>query len=79
MLEESSIIQALDELNRWQERYENLREQLACAPKTVIHNRAGDLKRLEYQVLYYQNLVREMKRELNPPKTVHFMHRMNNP
>ncbi len=79
MLEESSIIQALDELNRWQERYETLRRQLAAAPRTVILHRANDLKRLEQQVLYYQNLVKEMKRELNPPKTVEFMHRINVP
>ncbi len=79
MLEESSIIQALDELDRWQLRYDNLRQQLALAPRSVINNRANDLKRIEHQILYYQNLVRDMKRQLNPPKTVEFMHRINNP
>jgi len=77
MLDETSIILALDELNRWQDRYDHLRQYLAYAPRSERYHRIDDLKRLEQQVIYYQDLIREMKREFNPPKAIQLMSVMN--
>ncbi|MCA1812728.1 MAG: hypothetical protein LC624_02110 [Halobacteriales archaeon] len=52
-MREQAILEALRELDRWQEREVQLGEEL---------------RKAQSQVAYYQALVRDMKRDVRPPR-----------
>lgn len=70
MVDETAIIKAHEELSRWQNRYESLKLELKSSSQSELQSRHADIKCIEVQIMYYQNLIKMMKKYINPVKSV---------
>lgn len=69
-MDESSIIIAHEELKKWERRHSSLKKKLEGLSRAERRERRDELKRIQSQIIYYQNLLQEMKKEIKPPRTM---------
>lgn len=62
-----NILIALEELEHWQKRKATLEKDLLGLEDEVKKGVLNELKKVNTQVTYYQDLIRDMKRKFSPP------------
>jgi len=62
-----NILLAMEELKLWQKRKSNLQTDLPLLRKEVRIGVLNELKKIDTQIAYYQDLIRDMKKRYSPP------------
>jgi hypothetical protein len=69
-MESDKIIMAIDELDMWVRRTDEIRSSIKACKKSGDAEEErylrGELSKAEEQVNYYEELIKDMKRALNP-------------
>ncbi|MCK4613308.1 MAG: hypothetical protein KAU14_00775 [Thermoplasmata archaeon] len=62
-----NILLALEELEHWQKRKVALEKGLLSLEAEVRKGVLNELKKVNTQIIYYQDLIRDMKKKFSPP------------
>ena len=63
----SRIIDRMEELERWQKRKSTLEKDLVGLKAEVKRGVLNELKKVNTQIGYYKDLIRDMKMKVSPP------------
>lgn len=62
-----NILLAMEELERWQKRKITLERELPGLEAEVRRGVLNELKKVNTQIAYYQDLIHDMKMKISPP------------
>jgi len=68
---ESRIVEALNELERWEARLERARQRRAHGD-----GNPDEIARTKEQIAHYRALLRDMKRQMHPSRLTQFLSRL---
>lgn len=66
-----NILLAMEELERWEKRKATLEGNLLDLRDEVRRGVINELRTVNTQISYYQDLIRDMKMRINPPCFLH--------
>gem|GEM_PF-2924545 len=67
-IKEDDILLAIDELGKWRERREGAMEELENLPPENREPIESKMNKINKQIAYYDSLISDMKKEMNPPR-----------
>ena len=67
----------IDELERWKCRREQLRSSMKKMSRELKNSRLNELRNIERQIAYYNDLVCQMKRKVSPTTLSGFCRELN--
>jgi hypothetical protein len=72
-IESGKILLALRELELWRRREEELLRELEALPPQERASNHANLEKVRRQIAYYTALIKDMKKEVRPPKLSHLL------
>ncbi len=70
---EESILIAINEFEMWNRKFEAQKAKVKAASGAQKEEEQTELARIKQHVLYYEQLIRDMKRQYSPPSITNVM------
>lgn len=67
------ILLAINELESWKERKEKILDELMTLSDDEKTEKKKELEKINEQIAYYESLIKDMKKEVKPPKLAHLL------
>ncbi len=67
------ILLAINELESWKERKEKILNELRALVDDKKTEKQKELKKINEQIAYYESLIKDMKKEVKPPRVGHLL------
>ena len=67
------ILLAIKELESWKERKEKILDELMTLSDDEKTEKKKELEKINEQIAYYESLIKDMKKEVKPPKLAHLL------
>ncbi|MCG2826059.1 MAG: hypothetical protein L6265_05655 [Thermoplasmatales archaeon] len=67
------ILLAINELENWRDRKEKILNELSGLSGDEKTEKKKELEKINEQIAYYESLIRDMKKEVKPPKIGHLL------
>ena len=72
-MKSEEILLAIKELESWRERKEKILNELTTLSDDEKTEKKKELEKTNEQIAYYESLIRDMKKEVKPPKIAHLL------
>lgn len=67
------ILLAINELENWRNRKEKILNELTTLSDDEKTEKKKELEKTNEQIAYYESLIKDMKKEVKPPKLAHLL------
>ena len=72
-MKSEEILLAIKELENWRDRKEKILNELATLSDDEKTEKKKELEKINEQIAYYESLIKDMKKEVKPPKLGHLL------
>ncbi|MDI6917678.1 MAG: hypothetical protein QMC80_07785 [Thermoplasmatales archaeon] len=72
-MKSGEILLAIKELENWRNRKEKIKDELKKLSDDEKTEKKKELEKINEQIAYYESLIRDMKKEVKPPKIGHLL------
>ena len=72
-MKSGEILLAIKELESWRSRKEKILNELATLSHDEKTEKKKELEKINEQIEYYETLIKDMKKEVKPPKLGHLL------
>ena len=72
-MKSEEILLAIKELESWRERKEKILNELTTLSDDEKTEKKKELEKTNEQIAYYESLIKDMKKEVKPPKLSHLL------
>ena len=77
VMDASNILLAINEYKQWNKRKEKLKNEIVnCSPEEKIQKQK-DIAKIEYQILYYHALLKDIKKTIRPSRLSDLLRAIN--
>ena len=72
-MKSEEILLAIKELENWRDRKEKILNELMTLSDDEKTEKKRELEKINEQIAYYESLIKDMKKEVKPPKLGHLL------
>ncbi|PJB20877.1 MAG: hypothetical protein CO114_08350 [Euryarchaeota archaeon CG_4_9_14_3_um_filter_38_12] len=72
-MKSEEILLAIKELENWRNRKEKISNELMTLSGDEKNEKKKELEKINEQIAYYESLIKDMKKEVKPPKIGHLL------
>ncbi|MBU4189682.1 MAG: hypothetical protein KJ886_01615 [Candidatus Thermoplasmatota archaeon] len=72
-MKSEEILLAINELENWRNRKEKILNELTTLSDDEKTEKKKELEKTNEQIAYYESLIKDMKKEVKPPKIAHLL------
>jgi cob(I)alamin adenosyltransferase len=72
-MKSEEILLAIKELENWRDRKEKILNELMTLSDDEKTEKKRELEKINEQIAYYESLIKDMKKEVKPPKIGHLL------
>ena len=72
-MKSEEILLAIKELENWRDRKEKILNELMTLSDDEKTEKKKELEKINEQIAYYESLIKDMKKEVKPPKLGHLL------
>lgn len=72
-MKSEEILLAIKELESWRDRKERITGELEKLSGDEKNEKKKELEKINEQIAYYESLIKDMKKEVKPPKLAHLL------